>query len=188
MDTSIVFGGVELDSTGDEIIYTPQNSKLQEIRDFQTPRTKKELQSFLGVVDTFHRWNPNICRFSEKVHHLNIKGSTSLGTPELKEEFKKLKEEMTMAFQKKPFDEKRGVQVWTDSSKEGGLGYLVAQEEGGWTEEGEFKKQVNEDGKQQYFMVTCGSTSLTAAQHNYSILELDMSAIVYTFINPATGL
>ena len=28
-------------------------------------------------------------------------------------------------------------------------------------------------------MVTCGSTSLTPAQRNYSILELEMSAIVY---------
>ena len=47
----------------------------------------------------------------------------------LEEEFQKLKEEITTAFQKKPFDKKRGVQVWTDTSKEGGLGYMVAQEE-----------------------------------------------------------
>ena len=32
-------------------------------------------------------------------------------------------------------------------------------------------------------MVTCGSTSLTPAQRNYSILELEMSAIVFAFIN-----
>ena len=60
LDTSIVFGGVELDSNGSEIIYKPQNSKLQEICDFKTLSTKKELQNFLGVVATFHRWNPNI--------------------------------------------------------------------------------------------------------------------------------
>ena len=46
LDTSIVFGGVELDSGGDEILYTPQNSKLQEICDFKSPSMKKELQSF----------------------------------------------------------------------------------------------------------------------------------------------
>ena len=32
-------------------------------------------------------------------------------------------------------------------------------------------------------MVTCGSTSLTPAQKNYSILELEMSAIVYALTN-----
>ena len=103
---------------------------------------KKELQSFLGIVATFHRWNPNISQFSEKLRHLNSKGVHFSGekdwTPELEEEFQKLKKEITTAFQKKPFDVKRGVQVWTDASKEGGLGYVVAQEEGEWTEDGEF--------------------------------------------------
>ena len=91
--------------------------------------------------------------------------------------------EITSAFQRKAFEEKRGVQVWTDASKEGGLGYVVAQEEGEWTEDGEFKKLVNEKGEQRYYMVSCGSTSLTPAQRNYSILELEMSAIVYAFTN-----
>merc|ERR1712239_96998 len=58
LDTQIIFGGVELDTSGEEIIYTPQDEKLQEVQDFKAPRTKKELQSFLGVVATFHRWNP----------------------------------------------------------------------------------------------------------------------------------
>ena len=59
----------------------------------------------------------------------------------------------------------------------------MAQEEGEWTEEGEFKRLVNKKGEQRYYMVTCGSTSLTPAQRNYSILELEMSTIVYTLTN-----
>ena len=60
------------------------------------------------------------------------------------------------------------MQVSTDASKEGGLGYVVSQEEGKWTEDRVFKKQVNENGEQRCFMVTCGSTSQTRAQRNYS--------------------
>merc|ERR1711954_81987 len=97
-------------------------------------------------------------------------------TPDLDEEFIRLKEEITAAFQRRSFDEKRGVQVWMDASEEGGLGYVVAQEEGDWTDEGEFKKLVNENGEQRFYMVKCGSTSLIPAQKNYSILELEMSA------------
>ena len=63
-------------------------------------------------------------------------------------EFQKLKEEITTAFQKKPFGKKRGMHVWTDASKEGGLGYMVAEEEGEWTEAGELEKKVNKDGGQ----------------------------------------
>merc|ERR1712082_314769 len=94
-----------------------------------------------------------------------------------------LKSEITAAFQRKAFDQKRDVTVWTDASKEGGLGYVVAQEEGEWTEDGNFNKLVNEKGEQRYYMVTCGSSSLTPAQKNYSILELEMSAIVYALTN-----
>ena len=115
LDTSIIFGGVELDASGEEIIFTPQNTKLQEVQNFKAPRTKKELQSFLGVVVTFHRWHPHICKYSEKFHHLNSKGVHFSGekdwTPELEEEFIKLKGEITSTFQRKPFEEKRGVQV-----------------------------------------------------------------------------
>ena len=73
-DTGIVFNGVTLDSSEDEIKYTPKNSKLKEIPDFKSPNMKKELQSFLGVVATFHRLNPNISCFFKKVHRLNSKG------------------------------------------------------------------------------------------------------------------
>ena len=112
LGTNSIFRGVELDASGDEIVFTPQNSKLQEIQNFKTPSTKKELQSFLGVVATFHRWNPHICKYSEKLRHLNSKGVHFSGekdwTPELEEEFIRLKGEITSAFQKKPFDERRG--------------------------------------------------------------------------------
>ena len=58
----------------DEIVFTPQDMKLQEVQNFKAPRTKKELQSFLGVMAMFHRWNPNICKFSMKLSKLNSKG------------------------------------------------------------------------------------------------------------------
>ena len=74
LDTSIIFGGIELDTSGEEIVFTPQDTKLQEVQDFKAPRTKKELQSFLGVVATFHRCNPNVCKYSEKLRKLNSKG------------------------------------------------------------------------------------------------------------------
>ena len=44
-----------MDVSAEEIIFTPQNLKLQEIRDFKSPKTKEELQSFLGMVAMFHR-------------------------------------------------------------------------------------------------------------------------------------
>ena len=91
---------------------------------------KKELQSFLGIVATFHRWNPNISQFSKKLRHLNSKGIhfsvEKDWTPELAEELQKLKKEITTAFQKKPFDEKKGCRCgptppWRGAWVPGGL-------------------------------------------------------------------
>ena len=74
-------------------------------------------------------------------------------TLDLKEEFQKLKAEICSVFENKPFDSRRGVHFYNNASKEGGRGYMVPQEEGEWTENGEFQKEI-----------TCGSTSLTLAQ------------------------
>ena len=85
----------------------------------------------------------------------------------------------------KPFNPGKRVLVFTDASKEGGLGYILEKEEGAWNKENcKFKPEIKEKtGEPKLFMVTCGSTILTLAQRNYYIIELELSTIMYTFLN-----
>ena len=54
--TEVVIGGVYMDTSAeDTIIFTPQSLTPKEIKVFKSLTCKKELQSFLGVVATFHR-------------------------------------------------------------------------------------------------------------------------------------
>ena len=51
----------------DTLIFKLHNQKIVEVRNFKSPTTKKELQGFLGVAATFHRWNPSISKYSKKM-------------------------------------------------------------------------------------------------------------------------
>ena len=96
-----------------------------------------------------------------------------------------MKKEICEVFEKKPFDPERRVLVFTNASKEGALDYILTQKERVQNKEtGKFEPQINKKtGEPMLYMVTCRSTSLTPAQRNYSVIELEMSAIVYAFNN-----
>ena len=134
LETNITSGGADIDVTGDEtLVFTPHRTKLEETRNFQSTTNEKELQSFLGVAANFHSWNLFILKNSEIIRLLNNKGIhftyADQWTPEHEKEFHQLKKEICEAFKKKPFDQKRKVFFYTNASKKGDLGYILAQEE-----------------------------------------------------------
>ena len=81
---------------------------------------------------------------------------------ELEEDFNRVKTAMTEQLSVHPFDPKLPLELLTDASKLFGLGFMLLQRK-----EGESVR-----------IIQCGSFSLTAAQKNYAVIELEMLAIV----------
>ena len=50
--------------------------KIQQVKDFPTPKTKKEVQSFLGIINYLARFSPEIGK--EATPLINISGSTAI--------------------------------------------------------------------------------------------------------------
>ena len=92
----VTFQDFDIDvSADDTLVFSSQRLKQEEVRAFKSPTCKKQLQYFLEVVATFHGWNPNISKLSEKIRKLNAKGIHFKGaknlTQELDDEFRKFK-------------------------------------------------------------------------------------------------
>ena len=62
-----------------------------------------------------------------------------------------------------PFDVRKTIEVFTDASKDGGLGFVLCQP-------GEGKAKS---------IIQCGYTSLTSAQQNYSVSEAEMLGVLW---------
>ena len=62
-----------------------------------------------------------------------------------------------------PFDIRKELEIFTEASKEGGLGLVLCQPGQGRAKAG----------------IQCGSTSLTPAQTNYSVTEIELLAILW---------
>ena len=57
--TTVTFCGYRLTATkDDEVLINPVDSNISALLDFQSPTTKKQLQSLLGVANTLSKWIP----------------------------------------------------------------------------------------------------------------------------------
>lgn len=158
---SVKFAGFIVSSTG----MKPDPTKLSAIRDFPTPKSLTELRSFLGLANQLGAFIPDLQHSTVKMRELLKKTSTWLWLPDHEIEFCKAKELLTSPAVVQPFDPKLHTQLLTDASRLHGLGFALIQRE----------RAV--DGKGRIRLIQCGSCSLSPAQRNYAIIELELSAI-----------
>ena len=93
-----------------------------------------------------------------------LEGSTAwLWLPEHESDFKKIKMLLSSSLLVKPFDPCLQTELLTDVSRNFGIGFMLLQR-------GENNQLRN---------VRCGSRSLTAAQKNYAVIDLECLAIVW---------
>ena len=66
----IIYGGVEIDTSGEQMSLRPEATKLDEVRNFPTPTTKKQVQSFMGLCNAFNKWSPKVSKMSQRMREL----------------------------------------------------------------------------------------------------------------------
>ena len=86
-------------------------------------------------------------------------------TPEMKVEFVKCKAALTSPSNLTPFDSRMETRLLCDASRLFGFGFILLQRKPGSTD--------------RFGIIRCGSCSLTPAQKNYSVIELEAVAINY---------
>ena len=60
-----------LDTQGEELVVRPDPEKLERLRAFPVPKPLADVQSLIGIIKTFDRWNSGLSAKCEKIRELN---------------------------------------------------------------------------------------------------------------------
>ncbi|UYV77655.1 hypothetical protein LAZ67_15001827 [Cordylochernes scorpioides] len=155
--TSISFLGYEITQG----TYKPHLTNTQVIGTIQPPTNVKTLQSFLGVVNVYHKFIPHYAQLRSPLNILLKKNIPFKWTLECQKAFEDLKSSLTASPVSHIFKEDLPCFLYCNASTLGISGILKQKDENG------------EEHPVQYF-----SRSLRKYEQNYSISELECLAII----------
>ena len=141
----------------------PEGDKMERIRDAPRPQTKRQVRSFLGLVNYYRRFVPNFAVIATPLTDLT-KGEKSgrvTWDEACEEAFNTLKARLCASPVCVLPDFDRPFVLQTDAS-EGGVGAILCQDQG--------------EGMQP---IACASKKLSKAERNYSTIEKECLAIVW---------
>lgn len=139
--------------------FSMEDYKVQAIRTWATPRSKKDVQSFLGMVNFYRRFIKGMAAVATPLTRLT--GNVDFEwTPDAQKAFEQLQDLTTSAPVLRPFDKRYPIYVSTDAS-----GYAV----------GAVLEQDDGRGRRPvaYFSLT-----LNIHEQRYSIRERELLAVV----------
>jgi len=142
---------------------SPLDSKIEAIKNWEAPSTVHELRSFLGAIGYYREFIPKYAQITAPLCKLLRKGTKYIWTKEHQECFTKLKELLMNApILKFPCFEKEFI-IRTDASYDGIGGVLLQKDD--------------ETGKEHPIHYI--SRSLSKAERNYGITDLEGAALIY---------
>ena len=159
---SLLFGGTLVSSRG----FFPDFKRTAAISEFPQPRDQTDVKSWLGLTNTLASYVPNLSKYTEGVRVLLKKGVSFTWGSEQEKSFAATKELLTSDLVRKAFDPNLPADhthIYTDAAKKG-LGAALMQV---------CPKTSN------LHLILCVSRSLAPAELNYSVVELEMSALVF---------
>ena len=131
------------------------------MKDFHIPSNLTALRQFLGLTSYYRRFIAQYAKIAHPLHSLTKKGATFKWSSEYQKAFDKLKEKLVSSSILSYPDFHRDFVLETDISVKG-LGVVLSQEQD--------DKRLNP--------VAYASQTLTSAEKNYSITELETLAVV----------
>ena len=91
------------------------------------PKTKKELQSFCGMISSMRGWFPNIIFSTDSLRMGCAHGVKFQWTKKMQQEFDKVKLIFTDQIQLSPYDPNKELNILTDGANSAGIGFVLYQ-------------------------------------------------------------
>ena len=142
----------------------PDPKKVEAISKLESPKTKKQLQSFLGMVNYIRNSIPHYGKYTAKLSNLVGSKTPFEWNEEYQQAFDGLKKQVMKATMLSYPDYSSPFEVYTDASK---------------TQVGSVIIQKNAEGKLKP-PIAFFSKKLAGAALNYTVTELELMAIVLT--------
>ena len=141
---------------------SPVNTKVQAITEKLRPENLKELRSFLGAINQFNKFIPDLASICFPFRSILKKDATWKWTPEHETAFIRVNNEVKKAAELTHFKRNKPLRITCDASKQG-LGAVLQQ-----YEENEWKP------------ISYASRFSTELETKYSINELEFLAVVWS--------
>uniref|UniRef100_A0A5S6Q373 RNA-directed DNA polymerase n=1 Tax=Trichuris muris TaxID=70415 RepID=A0A5S6Q373_TRIMR len=155
--TSVDFLGYRIDASG----IHPSKSKMEAIHNAPVPQNKKELQTFLGLLNFYNSFLKDKATVAEPLHRLLDKGAAWRWTKRHEQSFKAVKRLLTSESVLVPFDTSLPT-ILTCDANPFGVGAVLSQ--------------VQENGKEA--TVAFASRTLTQAERNYAQIDREALALI----------
>lgn len=139
----------------------PDDAKISAIKNFPKPKNVKAVQSFIGLCNYYRKFIKNFSQIARPLHEITKKDNF-FWTDDQEDSFETLKQKLTNPPVLAHFDPNQGCELHVDASRSG-IGAVMLQE--------------NTDAK--LHPVAYISRSLTKAEKNYTITELEGLAAIW---------
>lgn len=156
--TSVDYLGYHIDGE----ISTPQEKHIDVINRFPTPKTKRQLQSFLGTINWVREYIPNVSSITQPLTRLLQKNVNFKWNQECQRAFEALKDKVAQPLKLHRPDYSKKFTLQTDSSTTGMACVLYHQ---------------NDDGSRH--IISYASTTLNKTERKYHINELEALCVVW---------
>ena len=141
-------------------------NKVKAIQSFPKPTNLTDLRSFFGLVNQLGDFTSELSGAAEALRPLLRTKNAFQWLPEHDEAFDKVRAALASPPVLASFDPKLPTVLRTDASRLKGLGYAMLQEH-------------SEGDKKQFRLVQCGSRFITETESRYSMVELELLAVVW---------
>ena len=158
--TSVELAGFIIDSKG----ISPSPKRLAAIADFPIPKDITTLHSFLGLCNQLAIFVPDLAALSSELRKLLKKRIVFQWLPDHTSAFNSIKHALVKQLAIHHFDDKLHTKLVTDASKLNGIGFILVQ-------------MTSADSDMPVSVLQCRSRSLTLAERNYAMIELECLAI-----------
>lgn len=142
---------------------TPDPSKIEAVENFPTPKTTKDLKSFLGLSGYYRRFIKDFAKIAKPLNSLLKEGTEYIWTEEQEEAFKHIKQILVSEPVLQYPDFTKEFLLITDASQEA-LGAVLSQ------------GTLGKDDRP----VAYASRTLNSAEKNYSTTEKELLAVVWS--------
>jgi len=152
----------------------PDPSKAQVMTEYPVPKTKAKLKTFLGLSSFFREFIPHYAEIAFPLTELTGKNKPDKLKWGSQEQiaFDRLKNALVTKPVLRPPDMTKGFQLWVDASRVAISSILMQKDDE--------NENANENTPYRGSYVVCfGSRKLLPRERNYSIIELEILAIVF---------
>lgn len=128
----------------------PIKDNLISIRDFPIPKTQRNVRQFLGKINFYNKYIPNIAITLDPLHNLLRKGQKFLWTKDCQQSFDKMKQMLCSQPVLEIYDPELPIYIYTDASLQG-IGAVLKQKQINGEEKpvAYFSKKLNDSQKKR---------------------------------------